>query len=81
MSQEMRPSALTGASDSEALRHVVLMGARLRDDGRNQDQEGPHVGERIGHPDQSSAIKHKLGQMELTNYRFVTGRAGLALTA
>ena len=40
------------------------MGARQRDEGRNQDQESPYVGERITHDDQSGTIKHNL-----ENYR------------
>ena len=49
-----------GQWSSEVSRYVVLLGARRRDEGRNQDQETPHVGKSIGHLDQSSTIKHNL---------------------
>ena len=40
------------------------MGARQRDEVRNQDQKSPYVGERIRHDDRSGTIKHNL-----ENYR------------
>ena len=47
-----------GRWSSETLCHVVSTGARLRDEGRDQDQESPYVGERIRHLDQSRTVEH-----------------------
>ena len=61
----MQLPAPAGDWSSDASRHVVLMGARVRDERRDQDRESPLVDERLGNIDQSGTSMRDVHEFQI----------------